>query len=76
MRDDDLLTIWVVYHNPRDHPGKWVLRGQDIGSGTVTPRPACYIADSYEKLLTSLPPGVLRMPRYDDDDPVIYESWM
>lgn len=74
--NDDLLTIWVIYQNPGDYPGRWVLRGHDIGSGTVMPRPACYIADSYDKLLSSLPPGVQRLPHYDGDDPVIYETWM
>ena len=73
---DDKLTIWVIYKNPRDHPGKWVLRGQDVGSGTVTARPDCMVADTYEEVHAALPPGLHRLHRFPDDDPVIYETWL
>lgn len=72
----DALTIWTIYRNPSDHPGKWVLRGHDIGPGTVTARPACYITDSYDALLSSLPLGAQPLPHFSDDDPAIYETWV
>lgn len=74
--DEEVLTIWAVYRNPSDHPGKWVLRGHNVGPGVVMARPGCYIADSYTALLRSLPSGLQRLPNSPFDDPVIYECWI
>jgi hypothetical protein len=74
--DEKSLTIWTIYRNPGDHPGKWVLRAHDVGPGTTQARPGCYIANSYEELLSSLPSGLDRLPRDAYDDPVIYECWI
>jgi hypothetical protein len=75
-RNNDTMTIWTVYQNPSDYPGKWVLRGHDVGSGTVTPQKDCFVADSYDLVITALPSGLQRLHRFPGDDPVIYETWL
>ena len=71
----DNLIIWTIYKSPRDYPGRWVLRGHEVGSGTSTPRPHCIVSDTYTGIIDILPPGLHRLPRDEDDDPAIYESW-
>ncbi len=72
----DTLTIWAVYKYPSDHPGKWVLRGWDVGSGTVTGRADKTVADSYDEVIAALPPGLHKLHRFPGDDPIIYETWI
>lgn len=72
---NDNLIIWTIYQNPSDYPGRWVLRGHEVGSGTVTPRPHAIISDTYAEIINILPPGLQRLPRSENDDPAIYESW-
>jgi hypothetical protein len=74
---NNLLTIWVIYQNPRDFPGKWVLRGQTAGpGGVITPLPQCVVVDSLDEARTHVPYGLVCMTRHPDDDPVIYEVWL
>lgn len=70
------LTVWTVYVNPADYPGKWVLRGFDVGSGGLRRREECTVADSLEMIRAQLPLGLVRLDRAPGDDPVIYESWV
>ena len=75
-RADDQLTIWAIYKHPSDYPDKWVLRGHDIGPGTVDPHPDCVVADSYEELIESLPTDLTRLSPHPNDNPVIFETWI
>lgn len=72
------LTVWTVYRNPADYPGMWVLRGFDIGAGPtgMQRREECAVADSLEMIRAQIPPGLARLDRHPNDDPVIYESWV
>lgn len=76
---DAVLTIWVVYQNPCDYPGKVVVRGQDVVRGLVEPRPhaTCKV---YDKLCRARLPlarmRLYRMARHPSDDPCIVETWM
>jgi hypothetical protein len=72
----DLLTIWVIYRSPSDYPGKWVLRGHDIGPGSVTSHAKKIVADTLQELRAHLPPGLVPLTLHPDDDPVIYETWL
>jgi hypothetical protein len=72
------LIIWHVYRSPRDYPGKWVLRGQEITQGgeiLTHPSPAV-VANTLEQARSGVPIGDTRMPRHPDDDPALYETWM
>jgi hypothetical protein len=75
-----VLTIYVVYHNPTDYPGKFVVRGQSI----VADDPHVHIDADPLTVATSLDDarepllgfGLYRMPRQRGDDPVIVETWI
>jgi hypothetical protein len=68
-----VLTIWTVYKNPRDFPGHWVLRAHDVPGG---PRADCFVSKNYLGVIRHLPMGMVRMTRFENDDPVIFETWI
>lgn len=76
-----VLTLWTIYRNPSDFPGKWVLRGHDIG-GPADSEPAsiahpdCVVADTLEQARAAVPPGLACIPRSESDDPTIVEVWL
>jgi hypothetical protein len=70
------MLIWVVYKSPWDYPGKFICRPwRPWGSG-AGPMNVHLAADDLQELRGQLPHGVDRMPRNDDDDPVIVETWI
>jgi hypothetical protein len=71
-----MLTIWVIYWNPRDQPGKWVLRAQDTDRDGVKPHPEYVVCETLEQARACVPPGLVMMQRHPDDDPVIFEVWL
>lgn len=70
-----VLVMHVIYHNPSDHPGKWVVRPRHISPGRDEPMALCYVCDNLEEARTKIPAGLHCLPRYPQDDPVIYEVW-
>jgi hypothetical protein len=70
-----VLTMWTICKNPRDYPGKWVLRAHDVVRGSSQPRPDCIVADSLEEIRKHVPPFLYCQPRQDGDEPQIYETW-
>ncbi len=72
------LPFYVIYRNPSDFPGKWVLRVQyaeDGGQIRVESKPA-YVGDSLDEARDALPWGTCNIHRMPGDDPVIYEVWV
>jgi hypothetical protein len=71
------LEIWTVCFNPSDFPGKYTCRRQTVMGGAINADPDCLVAD---RLITirrqMIRRGLTRMPRYEDDDPVIVEVWL
>jgi len=78
--DDAVLHTYTIYSpTTRDYPGKWVVRRWDIIPGHSKPVPWLELiakADSLEEARSALPEGLFLMPRADEDDPVIYETWI
>ena len=85
------LTVWVIYWNTRDYPGKFVLSAQDVFAGNPEPvtRPLCVVCDSLEAARAALPQhqiteieGVtygaelVRMERMPGDVPEVVETWI
>ena len=68
---DRFLSIWTVYSNPKDFPGKWVARRFLLD----WPEDETLVADSLEELRRQLPQGLHHQPRLKNDDPVIVETW-
>lgn len=70
------LTVFCIYKNPADFPDKFVVRrweGMD-----PAPRPE-FVEDTLEGVRTKLTtafPGLVRLERHKNDDPVILETWL
>lgn len=77
------LQIWVLYENPSDYPGEWVVRRQVSRASEIrldrelaargATREAC------ETALFERHPEVRRLawlPRHSTDDSVIVGTWM
>jgi hypothetical protein len=86
-----VLTVWVIYRSPRDYPGKFVLRAQDVfrGNPEPVPRKECQVCDSLEEARRALPQMQMyeedgrtygaepyRLDRHPEDDPTIVETWI
>lgn len=67
------LPLYVIYSDPLDAPGKFVLR-RHVGE-RPDPAPAA-VVDSLEACRAALPPGLFNLGRYDEDDPKIVEVWI
>ncbi len=70
------LSVFVITKNPKDFPGKYVVRESIIGDGEwrYVMKPTV-VAVSLTQARASLPPGLVNMGREELDDPVIVESW-
>lgn len=70
------LPMWVVCRpTVSDYPGKWTAR-----MWRTLPEPMStqflLMHDTLEDLRGLLPPGLARLERNPDDDPVIEETWI
>ena len=66
------MILWTIYKHPRDFPKDYVAR-QFIND---EPTQITFVADSYEKIIRKIPPGMIRMPRSPFDSPPIVETWI
>jgi len=67
------LTMYVIYDNPRDYPGKFVVR-RWIGMNAST-KPEGVFA-TLNEARGVLPIGSVFITPYDTDDPCIAEVWL
>lgn len=73
---DVVLTQYVVYVNPADMPGKFVVREWHIARGAPAPLAGrAWSRSTLEQARELIPEGMIRLERQDDDDPVILETW-
>jgi len=68
----------VIYDNPRDFPGKYVVRKHVIEPGFTAPTREHSVHNTLKEARRSLPNAgrhMLRVPRSPDDEPQIVEVW-
>lgn len=71
------LTMYVVYENPSDYPGKFVVRRWLIYRGVRNPTKLAHaVGTSLEDVRCSIPHGLIQIDRSPSDDPVIVETWV
>lgn len=74
------MSIYAIYFNPSDQPGKFVVRRHDIveegGQVGSLPAPEAVCAETLGEARQHVPPGLVQLPRFNDDDPVIVETWL
>ena len=65
------MEMWTIYNSPSDYPGKFVVRKFDFDG------PTDQVAEfnTLEEARKSIPPHLYRMPRFQDDDLPIVETW-
>jgi hypothetical protein len=75
-----MLRCYSIYQNPRDYPGKIVVRGTTIAGGTCEPdETAVYIGESLNDaraVIEALDPNLICFPRDENDEPQIVETWL
>lgn len=72
------LSIWTVYENPSDYPGKFVARMFTMTKDGFEPTQNIIICDTLEMIrmimLTQM--HLTCLTRYPEDDPKIVEVWL
>lgn len=71
------LSLWTIYGNPDDYPGKHVLRESRASNGKMymAIEPAA-VVDTLEEARAAVPVGLHRMERRPADDSKIVEVWI
>ena len=73
---DHPISMWVIYHSPKDHPGKTVARKWVVDRRGAWPTDEAAI-DSLENLREQHRKMLrFRIPRNPLDDACIVESWI
>jgi len=70
------LPVWVIYENPSDYPGSFVVRRQQVRDGQIVPDKECAVVASLEAARARIPTNLVRLPPDPLDDPVIAEVWI
>lgn len=75
------LSIWTVYKTPRDYPNSWVAVRWEIQHGREGRTDELIVAPFTAEGLGGIRDemqrrGLTYMPRYQADDPVIFETWI
>ena len=74
----DTLEMFVVYENPSDYPGQFVVRRWGnciVPDARPDPMPLI-VADSLNVARAAIPPWAVCLQRCDEDDPAIREVWL
>lgn len=71
------MKMYVVYKNPKDYPGKYVLRAFTFKGLDVVPDKKPIIVDEdLHKVREMIPSECTGITRSGGDDPVILETWL
>jgi hypothetical protein len=76
MSDNDKLFMYVVYENPRDFPGQFVLREHYVDPSGVHAQSGYKLASTLEEIRAFVPPGMTNIGREPEDEPQIREVWI
>jgi hypothetical protein len=67
------ITLFVVYENPRDFPGKFVVRRW---LDTVPEQKPVAVTEQLDQARAAIPAGAANIGRMRNDDPSIREVWL
>lgn len=77
MGESDELPIYVIYENPSDYPGKFVVRRQLAMRGRIwVDLVPLAVVGTVEEARGHIPEGCVCLSRDPSDDPVIVETWL
>lgn len=72
----DGLDLWVIYENPSDYPGRFVLRKTTVEKGKMFICQNCTTYDTLEAARAAVPGNLANIGRMEQDDPCIVEVWV
>lgn len=76
MNGPFFFNQYVVYENPKDFPGKVVVREWIIKQGgIIEPGRLVCVENTLEDCRKHIPEGMVHLPRFCQDDPCIVEVW-
>ena len=74
---DRCLMFYVIYFDPKDFPGMYVVRRHRVARASVLPEiQAFWIGESLDEARARVPEGSICIPRDKEDEPQIVESWV
>lgn len=75
---DGAMNVWVIYKNPSDFPGLFVVRRWEsfYGIGNPIADPVCRTAETLEAARNLIPDGLVLVARSPEDDPAVLETWL
>jgi len=68
-----LPSLYVIYDHPSDYPQDFVCR---VWQGELAEFRPFAVARTLEEIRQRLPPGMVCLGRYEQDDPAIREVWI
>ena len=71
-----IMEHWVIYRNPTDYPGNYVVRKWYIRTDGVRPDDKITVTDTIEQARAAIPPYLYCLKRSDEDVYCIVESWI
>lgn len=73
-----VLELWTIFRNPKDYPGKYVVRKFFIERGAPGPVADNFVlvADTLDDARRHIPSWMTRLVRDEGDEPQIVESWI
>jgi len=71
------FAMWTVYDHPADYPDYFVARKWIINRNHAEPQPTdeVIVNADLNVLRGHKPPWLYSMPRHQNDDPCIVETW-
>ena len=78
MDESSVVTYWVIYNNPSDFPGNFVVRRhfRVVGFKTMyAEEEPVIVTDSIDQARSAIPDTCSNKGRHDEDDPHIVEVW-
>ena len=70
------LLLYTIYEHPTDYPDGYVVRRWLVEAGAPPTPLGAHRAPTLDAVRALLPPGLARLPRELEDDPVIVETWL
>ncbi len=80
MSDTQRLTMWAIYENPADYPGKFVARELQVSAGKVVARAdpliVCSTLQQARKAIVGDRRDLLNVGRSEFDHASVVEVWL
>ena len=76
MRVGAPVTVWTIYREPSDYPGRWVVRGHEVFPAGLQAHSFCFVTRTLSEARAKVPAGTRRFRRAPEDHPVIHECWV